>query len=219
MAIIKAQVRLQRDTLLPEDAVVNTFHFLTDVDTMDPSDPGDIKQMLTDLYTLAVPGEAASLMSRMSRVLNGPAEVRMYNLADAEPRAAIHLSTFATTWPTAGDALPSEVALVAQIRGGPTSGVDIRRQRGRIYFGPFNVDPGTTDAADNRPSLTLRNIIGKAMQRMANAGNTAGTPRLCVWSGTGLSASIVNNIRVNDAWDTQRRRGAKPTGNLDFPRA
>ena len=43
----------------------------------------------------------------------------------------------------------------------------------------------------------------------AGAGDVAG---LGVWSRVDRAIRGIDNVRTDDAWDTQRRRGAQPTG-------
>lgn len=219
MSTVRAQIRIPRDNALPADDVINTFHFGTTQDPPSSTELDQIVQQLTDFYTAAVVSESASIVNRMAGYMNGPIQYKLYDIGDAEPRQPIRVGTFAATFPTSGSPYPAEVALVLSLRAAVPSGVDPRRRRGRVYLGPFNAEsPSFGNTGDARPSQGLINIITGAAKRMMDAGAASGVPSLAVYSEVGFATSEVISCRVNNAWDTQRRRGADPTANTDVVR-
>lgn len=213
MSTVITQVKIQRDNGLNRDAVINTWHHTTDGDPPTSAELDSIASQLIDFYTASVPAVGAALMSFMAKYLNGPAEYKMYDVGDPTPRTPIRTGTFTFTPPTTGTALPAEVALVLSIRAPLISGVDARRLRNRVYIGPFNAGTAVADTGDARPDPGLIGCITGAAKRMMDAGNAAGASKLAVYSAAGFSVYTANKCIVNDAWDTQRRRGANPTAN------
>lgn len=127
--------------------------------------------------------------------------------------------------------LPEEVALVTTLRADDwdaqpveaPDGADLgdapdrprARYTGRIYLGPFenNGASATGPAWHSRPSLGLQNVILDSIERMAELYVAAGM-NLGVWSRKDGVVRDVTEFQVDDAWDTQRRRGPKATARL-----
>jgi hypothetical protein len=92
-------------------------------------------------------------------------------------------------------------------------------RRGRLYIGPLSggVSNSTGSVADARPSPTQRSTLLQAAVAVATGAAT--TPRLAVFSPTlkargGTDDEAWNDVVqvwVDDAFDIQRRRGARPT--------
>ena len=87
------------------------------------------------------------------------------------------------------------------------------RTRGRIYIGPLNIDAITNEsgdptypAPDNMFISTLKESAENFAARVAAGGYT-----WCVWSQRELAMRFVTQGWVDNAWDTQRRRGVAPT--------
>lgn len=212
VAHILAQVRLKRTTNLPEDIVVNTFHFDA-APTLD--DGAAITTSLLDFYRVAH-GGAQSIASFLSPVLNAtPHQVRLYNMTGPPPHIPFMSTDFTMTGiPQSGTPLPSEVALVLTIKA--AAGANPMRRRGRIYLGPFNTGQATGILeGDSRPTTGL-------MQTLLNAGaflrdDLPSAQAWQVWSEVDQALRPVTTVQVDNAWDTQRRRGAKPYARLSNP--
>lgn len=111
-------------------------------------------------------------------------------------------------WQTSGTGNgPSEVALVcSHVTPSPRGLSPV----GRNYFGPFAA--AETDSL--RPTASLQNTIlgfmAGLIARMAASGHT-----FRVLKSNGISAHPITEIRVDDAWDVQRRRGIPKTGYVN----
>lgn len=207
---------------LPEHGIVNTFYFVHDL--MSPGDlQGDealtLAQVVIDFYDVASAGN-----NSIDSYLAGQAmatqrhTVKVYDMADSEPRAP------KITHTTAGGAannvngmLPSEVALCLSYRAALVSGTNAARRRGRVYLGPMSAlsDEPSNVTGFNRPSLNVRNaVVGSADKLKDDAADEGWV--WCVRSGGGgANPEAVPDVYTpiqyawcDDAWDTQRRRGA-----------
>lgn len=81
------------------------------------------------------------------------------------------------------------------------------RRRGRIYVGPLGASAGTDGAQSVRPSATFMADLGKAFAKFCNEVLLQTSGNVCVWSkADGAWYAVVGGF-VDNAWDTQRRRG------------
>lgn len=222
--LFTAQVSLERDMGLPEDAVVNTMHFegdeglgLTDDETWDDLKDGLINRIVTFYQSIG---------TTFSSILSGNGVVKLYNPRDPSLPGAPRIprdSLGFTFTPSTGASLPAEVALCLSYSGAAESGVNMRRRRGRIFLGPISassISSGTAPLNDARPSLALRNGILANFDVMATG--VSGAARLAVYSPTGdptnanvdASWTDVTIAWIDDAWDTIRKRGAAPSSRV-----
>lgn len=118
------------------------------------------------------------------------------------------------------DGLPSEVAACltyfADLTGVPERGPNNTRpassRRGRFYWGPLGtahvVDPATGVVSIGAPG---RNIMLDSARTYLFGQASAASWRWVVFSKTLWEVFDVAGCAVDDAFDTQRRRGEKPT--------
>lgn len=215
-----AQVNLQRVNALPEDVVVNTWHFEGDDDLQAGGHWADnapgVATRLETFYTTIAP--------HLGHVLSGIVNVKLYNWRDAKPRVPGYEHTFNIA-SALGSSLPAEVALCLSFRGSTGAGKNMARRRGRVYLGPLSTGMSTVPSGspDARPVAANRQVILNAAEAMAH-GSGSGTARLAVYSPTqGLipgqddeAWNDVVELWIDDAFDTQRRRGAKATSRLSI---
>jgi len=141
-------------------------------------------------------------------------ELKFYDLSQTvPPNYPIAIKTFDLASNPSTDGLPSEVALCLSMQGAKSSGFPQARRRGRIYFGPLHA--GTT--ADGRPTTAVINALAAAADALAT-GLLASTNSaiLSIWSVANAAAVHVNDGWVDNAWDTQRRRGIDRTTRTTF---
>jgi len=114
-------------------------------------------------------------------------------------------------------AIPSDESAIDQ--GAPTthSGHDrpASRVRGRLYLGPFNSGVLATDSnGRSEPSAAFRtDVLADATALPGNLGADWGWE---VFSKRSWSGNLVTHGYVDDAWDTQRRRGMRATTRSTF---
>lgn len=151
--------------------------------------------------------------------------------------------TFSLT-PT-GDSMPGEVAIAASFRnntgatvGGGTFAAPAARRRGRIYYGPIGRSFSTTTATagDVRPTANVIAGLGENLTFFRNSLDVGGHEWVIYsrpYEGRGEitrpgraplppiparpgQAFLVEQVWVDDAFDTQRRRGAGRTTRSFF---
>lgn len=160
-----------------------------------------------------------TLASRMSSVIE-PLLTRffVYDLGQAAPRTPYERTTGITAV-AATDPLPNECAICLSYKSGvgsPTSGGTIdKNDRGRIYIGPLTVTASVAvaDRGDARVAGNMTQaIVGGAELLLA------GTAELewVQYSRTLNQFQIVSGGFVNNAFDTQRRRGVPESSRTTF---
>lgn len=208
MTTYLAQVTLKSGTGIPADNMVNTFHF-TDLGLGQPDEArmGNLRDMLKNFYTVKAPSSTASIQTYMTAyAIGNSASLKVYNLGDPKPRSPVYDNGWVMAPASTFNPLPTEVALCCSWRAAPASGENPRRRRNRIYLSGFAAD-GVT--ATGRPKTALYEDIAGAAKEMKAAADAS-----LAWSWKGWSPKDNENwdiaeIWVDNAWDTQRRRGWK----------
>lgn len=206
MAIYRVQVTLNNDSGLAEDQVVNTFHVSGDI----AGDEVAVGQEFIDFYASAAPGAGNTVMARMSSQLDGSGRIRIYNLADPKPRVPVLDQAFSGKIP-GGTALPPEVACCLSFKAAPAAGVNAARRRNRVYIGPL---AQSALASNTDPSIAtaFRTDLMLALQKAKTdiEAVTGGLATLVGYSPTDGVTWPIASAWVDDAADTQRRRGKAP---------
>lgn len=212
MTVLTAQVTIPVDSAIPADAIVNTWHFSTD----DVAAAGDYTAVATRLGAFY-----DSLDSVIANSVNPAlARLKIYHVGDAENAPPHYDEAFPWTGGT-DDPLPHEVSLCLSYSAGFMSGVPMARTRGRIFIGP--IGRGTQDPSNrSRPYIDAITALATAGDALATA-NTAGlkwvvfSPTIYAitpatdWADFGVTEGWVDN-----AYDTQRRRGQKATSRVSW---
>jgi len=201
MADILVQVSIPYFTGLPADVSVNTWSFSGA--SANETTAAEVGAFLNTYYT--------ALRPFLSPALNPEAVgIKMYDRADAEPRTPFVTATYDLGAQTSTLGLPEEVAVCLSFRGVLESGEPPARRRGRIYMGPLNTD---VLAASNRSVVdpdfidTMLAAYEAAWDELTIAGLVH-----AVWSPTDVVSRPVVSAWMDDAFDTQRRRGVLATG-------
>lgn len=210
MAHALAQVRLRRNSGLPEDTIINTFHF----QSFDPAadftleDYATIGTRLKEFYRDPVSGSSTVLFGIFSDLLaQGPHETRIYRMNDPKPRAPRYTEEWSWSAQPSGASHPAEVAVCLSFRAPLTSGVPAARRKGRVFLGPLDVNAVESNSGDARPSAAMRTAIASYAKRLMDYKTG---PIWSTYSEVGNSLGTVVQAWVDDSFDTQRRRGAKP---------
>lgn len=212
MTIIRIQHTLQGVSGTAEDRFVNNW-YVAGVGVPDFTTLDSIAQGLREFY-----GDdgIGPYMSQAAAAIGR--SIRMYDLNDAIPRVPIYESIDSTApWGNLGaNCLPNEVALCLSFEAVQVSGQPQARKRGRVYIGPFS--NGALLATPTPPQSRPKTELITAM--ITNASDFGA---LCtglsfpwsVYSPTNLTAFPVHRLWVDNAWDTQRRRGIDATAMTD----
>jgi hypothetical protein len=195
---------------LPKDQYVNTWHFYQG--DPDGHDFDNVRDMLKDFYSVAPAG--SPLRTHMPAAgLQTTVSVKAYDMDDEKPRAPAYESSWGPeTW-GAGTVLPQEVAYCFSFQAGRESGEIQSRRRNRVYLGPFR---STVTDTNGRPSSAFMTDVLNAGKRLHDAAAAAVYWSWKVYSPTNNEIYDVDHLWVDDAWDTQRRRGMQPTARVQF---
>jgi hypothetical protein len=204
---------------LPEDDAVNVWHF-TSLGTDLLSNCAAIHTALDTFY-----GSISELYC--TNTMTGDFSYKYYDLVDTVPRSVIYTNTSTGLDTTAGDGLPSECAVCLSFEGELGSGLNRARRRGRLYIGPLsNAVASTVTGYVVVASPAVGTIIDAAEVMRASGGldfvwsvfspTAAGAQP---WSSGALLAATtyVDHGWVDNAFDTQRRRGTAPQARGTFP--
>lgn len=238
MPVIKSQVVFGSTSGLPRDQVVNTFHWFCE--TYDVTKQGLIAGFLESFYESVPGGGTKSLNGFFGPSIVLPYSIRLYNLADPEPRVPIIIPKALGS--TGSGSLPRDVALVGSFQGDPQAGVSPRRKRGRIYFGPVSAYYGGTTSESTGtnlqswfgPSAAFIETLRLAMLQLSSEAAAAADLDWIVYSAAARDNSDdtipyeerpllapmnspVSNGWVDNEWDTQRGRGTLASTRSVWP--
>lgn len=206
MSIIRCVVTLHRDGLLPEDEIQNRFHFES---ATSPASGAELISIVNRVYA-----QYAAILPSMSVVLNGDTTFTCYDMDDVPPRVPVFTTTGVNVAPgTTG--FPSEVAVTMSFQATPISGTPQARRRNRVFLGPLATALASTiSVADVRVSATLLALVDTFGTNLL-AANDASAIWVVRSELTGDTAPVANGW-VDNAFDTQRRRGADATTRSVF---
>jgi hypothetical protein len=164
----------QGGTGLPEDRLVNTFHFQEegpDYASLSAASAGALANFFSGVG-IAPNAQSASIESYLSPWVSGLWEIRTYNMelpgTKLNPRVPTIYPQTQLSFGS-GTGVVEEVAVVGTFYGAkPVT----RRRRGRVYIGPLNngaVAAATGPTAPSRPTANFISDLVKAMHTMANS--------------------------------------------------
>ena len=214
--LLRALVTIPMDGLVPADYPTNTWYFDGDDGNADASYWSGAHTLLTTFYQAIDQG---IFPQQVATSFN----VKYYDMRDPTPRAPEFEDAIAIT--STGDMLPAECAVCLSFQAQITSGLNQKRRRGRIFLGPIQSAVGTVVNSQVRVSSTARTLITGAAAALEDgiALATTGTLKWAVYSPTTHAESNIddafNDVTdgwVDDAFDTQRRRGPKPSTRTLF---
>lgn len=233
MGSILATVTLNHKSGMAEDAVVNTFAVSTGGTDSIAANHGAITDAIANFYNGSHDGNVDSvgqwLGDGLSRAADGMS-IKLYNITghlDGSPHGSdMYEEKYTLDAPIEATTLPEEVSLALTLRGtnweaqpveipdtsDPGTEVDRPRQRytGRIYLGPWVKAAATTVNNRSRPTAAILEYPLDAAVATQAALNAVGY-EWCVWSRKAGVLIPISHVQMDDAWDTQRRRGVDPT--------
>jgi hypothetical protein len=215
MPIIRVQAVIPRDTGLPEDVSINTWHFLA-VGAGLPGWTTEIAAALQAFYT--------GVDQLLSPLIASPGELKFYDLGNPQPNPPYSVVPLTLVPGGASVPLPEEVAICLSFAGENVAGEVAARRRGRIYLGPLNsVTSAPVDGRVRVDAETRGTIVAAATALMTASDATANwtwgiySPTQAAEGGDPDSwFTPVERGWVDDAYDTQRRRGPKTSARTSF---
>lgn len=233
-ALVKATVKFPPASGLPEDTMTNNWHFLTDDPAPTVVEFGAIAGALSAFYGTDPDGGGAALAvesfqsAKHFGILEPEIDFFVGTVADGVAGSPEHSEDLVNWVPANQNPLPAEVAVCLSFHGdltgvaeetpagpaGPAGDIHGRaRKRGRIYIpglGATAVDAGSALGAPMHPNCILA-IREAAIDLASNADLATFDIDWVVYSKAGLAAATVVGGWVDNAFDTQRRRGLTPT--------
>lgn len=200
MSIITAQVSIEPASGIPADIATNTLHFYG---LVKEDDTVALATAIADFY-IDIQGIYSTATATTGH------SIKFYDTEGAAPNYPYTTSTFDFTLAPSQPPLPSEVAVCLSLAGKKEAGLPQARRRGRIYMGPLMEDVNS----GGRPSTSAKTALLDAGETLAATVNdipAIGTGFWGVWSPTNSDIVAIKTLSVDDAFDTQRRRGVAST--------
>lgn len=205
MTDYRAQVILRTADAIPANFVTNSFAFATSDDS-----PAN-----TDEFTVAVKDFYDDMIAYLpSLVAQNGHMIKYTALPGTPPNYPFEEDTFNLASAPSTDPLPSEVSLVMSFQGSRQAGFPQSRRRGRIYFGPIRA-VGSAGGRPTAPLIAALALAGTTFKSNV-AAITGGTHNWTVWSHADQLGVVITNGWVDNAFDTQRRRGVGVTSRTTF---
>lgn len=199
----RLQAIIKTTTGLPRDYATNTWYVTAD----DLTAAQAARTALAARYLTF-----SSYFAGNAVVVVGGLEIKIYDMAQPEPRVPLSTANFSLN-PQTGDALPPEVALVLSYRADYLSGVAAASRRGRVYM-PFLIE--SSNGTDGRPAAPIIAALA-AFGTGFLADSTSATTWSWMQHSTKLDAyANVAAGFVDNEWDTQRRRGRRSTSRTNW---
>lgn len=213
--IIRAQAVFQGATNLPEDRFVNTFHSewsgaFTDYDTARID-----WAVAVETFYLVAGSNGRSVAQLMSPFISSM-QIITYNMD--LPEGEREPSVLNSTWvdPGGTNTFPEEVAVCLTLHGEPPI---TPRRRGRLFIGPLMADTDVrTNASNtmpNRVNIGAGQSIGSTLAFAAARLRDHANQNWCIRSTVPTENYVpIAGGWIDNAFDTQRRRGPDPTARL-----
>jgi hypothetical protein len=215
MTILQVQVSMPYFTGVPEDVATNVWHFVWAVGLPAPADWTNLNADLSFFYNSVYNNPGGPMLA--SYVDGANVRMKGYDLADAKPRAPKYSALLASLNANraTGSANPPEAAICLSFQGSQVSGTSQARRRGRIFIPAISFfDAGTTTSFPNVGAATRTDIAGAASTLKTSV---AGHGFIwSVYSRVDADAVVVTNGWIDNAQDTQRRRGNKATARTTW---
>jgi hypothetical protein len=195
-------------TNIPTDVWTNTWHFFP-MTPMSMQAAADLVTPLLSAFYDSVYTESGGMANYCTSIGQ---HVNWYDLDQPPPRVPYTLP-LSITVPSTATTLPPETSICLSFQALAESGQPQARRRGRIYLGGLpNAVISASVGASAFPIVNgaFRTAIGGYADTLKNAAITAGV-RWSVYSPTTQESHFVDNGWIDNAPDTQRRRGQAPS--------
>jgi hypothetical protein len=205
---------------LAEDRYTNVFHVEKTSGSLDAAGLLALLNNFVNFYGTAGAGQSNTIqhyMAAHSIGINARVAVYAHGVAPPNP-PLLYLLYNPAELEGAGStaALPAEVASCISYSGAPVAGVKMASVRGRCYLGPLNQNAVTPlGGTKARPHVDFRNdaILAFKYLNQAIPDDNPNT-YLRQYSPTRGALHPITNWWMDDAWDTQRRRGGVATSRV-----
>lgn len=135
--------------------------------------------------------------------------LKIYDAQGVKPNYPLYENTFAGGPNLSSNPLPREVALAISYKNVTSNVIDRKNRRGRIYMGGVGE---SYNELDGRPTEALCQGLRDAFKNYVTAVRALpSAPLPVIFSPATFGAYPIEEVRVDNEWDTQRRRGRKAT--------
>jgi hypothetical protein len=195
---------------LPEDVYVTTWYFRGDGQLSTPADYGAIIETVLTAFWNQQNGTAPNKITDFLPDELGSCRIKVYDLGETTPRYPVYEAAVAGVAGQYGPTpLPYEVACVNSYYAGQGP-----RLRGRNYIGPLGLNAIEASANGTpRVASALRTTITESCLNVLNTSENVTWVQVSTTYGV---ATPVIGGWVDDAFDTQRRRGTAPSTRLTW---
>lgn len=212
MPVARVMVTIPYSSGVPSDVINNTWHFESlDGEPIDSTRLGVLFGHLVAFYNTCYNNTTVKAMANYLNPLQ--TVMKGYDLSDPKPRTAVRESTTPlTVGVQPATAVAPEVAAVLSYRTEYESGINKGSQRGRVYLGgltDLQVDPSALSRGPRFKSGYIT-AVTSAATTLAGAA-LASEWGWVVWSEKLQQSFAVAGGWMDDALDTQRRRGQLAT--------
>lgn len=206
--LIRVQAVFGHTSGLPEDRMVNNFAFIYESASFTFDEACDeLAANALDPFYVTTGTATQALRTYMAREL-ASLEYRFYDLSEAPPRFPYIVPSATWTQPPLVTSLPSEVALCLSW----VAGFNLPRRRGRIYLGPLN--DATLAQSGNPDPQFVADLAAKGDDLLAYS--TFPSLFQVMISQADQAANQITGGWVDNAFDTQRRRGVTASSRTTF---
>lgn len=215
---IRAQAVFQGATNLPEDRFINTFHFEWFGSTADYDEAKVIAGGSVESFYLLSNDNGRSLRQLMSPFIVG-LTINVYDLSVPEGEREPWVQESVWTDSTVTANMPEECAVCLTLVGVPPI---TPRRRGRLFFGPLVSDSDVivygNDDTPTRVNISTSQSVGVTLSQAAETLRTTTDQTWCIRSVTPSENFVpIAGGWIDNAFDTQRRRGPDPSARLVWP--
>lgn len=242
MGVYKVVAEMPFQSGLPEDVSLNTFYFVSEETDPDTAEMDEIVTRLDAFYT-DTPADADAGFSisdylgiQISRTASAASFLFYWSdtiaPVDMDWGSPVRMTSWTVPAPVGSTGLPGEVAIALSYNADLTDVPETQtnpdpppatirpaaRLRGRIFLGPLTTGAMSNEGANQDASVTssLRENLCYALEALMNS-NALTT--WCLLSQVNASVHEIVGGYVDDAFDTQRRRGTKAEVRTAWPLA
>lgn len=192
----------------------NSWHFSYNPAVLSPGTADEAaasgRLAIIDFWNEGPLAEADNLSVYLSDALTGEVQFSWVDWEDPE-NISHDLEPFTLT--VGGTSYPTEVATCITFKCDPYGGYNRQSFYNRVYLGPLAIAAGITGGTGGaRPKAAFREDVVEAYNALQARLDIIGVDavRHAVFSPKHQTSALVTSGWIDNAWDTQRRRGLDP---------
>lgn len=200
-----AQTTLLTQDANPENFQSNVFA-LGQVGSLSLTDAGNWRDYIKTFYDDCYSAGALRGIAQNNHL------VKIYEIGQPKPNYPVYELNFNLASAPAATDLPQEVSLCVSYYASQATTIARARRRGRLYISGWTESVNVT----GRPNVGGQSGLLDAFTDYVLACDGFTNLTAGVWSRTNGTVYEIDTAWVDDEWDTQRRRGGKPTSREEW---